>query len=77
MVLTEDTMKLRDVFLCIDCDEMFTLEGSPCNPRCPRCASSVLMPMSAFVRTLTAFERGTDEMARPRLEIIQPTSVAA
>ncbi len=76
-------MKLRDVFLCIDCDEMFTLEGSPCNPRCPGCASSVFVPLSAFVRTLTAFERGTDEtregvpVKRRRTEIVHPTPIAA
>ncbi|MGA2107696.1 MAG: hypothetical protein ABSH25_08625 [Syntrophorhabdales bacterium] len=44
-------MNLRDAVLCIDCDKVFTIEGSPCNPRCPRCASSVLMPLSAWVQS--------------------------
>jgi hypothetical protein len=78
-------MKLRDMLLCIDCDEMFTIEGSRCNPRCPICASSVLMPLSAFVQTWTAFEKGgTNRLMRgnastngPRLEIIHPTPIAA
>jgi len=70
-------MNIKDAFLCIDCDEVFTAEGSRCNPRCPTCASSVLMPVSAFLQTLTAPERGTDKTARPRLEIIHSTSIAA
>ncbi|MGD0663543.1 MAG: hypothetical protein ABSD38_36350 [Syntrophorhabdales bacterium] len=57
-------MNLRDAVLCIDCDVVFTIEGSPCNPQCPRCASSVLMPLSAWARTWTAFDRGVDEAAR-------------
>jgi hypothetical protein len=71
-------MNLRDAVLCIDCDKVFTIEGSPCNPRFPRCASSVLMPLSAFVRTWTAFERGTDEtgegvpVRRRRMGIVHP-----
>jgi len=52
-------MKLNGMFLCIDCDEVFTTEGSPCNPQCPTCASSVFMPLSAWVQTMTAFERET------------------
>jgi PHP family Zn ribbon phosphoesterase len=70
-------MKLKDAFLCIDCDEVFTTEGSRCNPRCPTCASSVLMPVSAFLQTLAAPERGKDETARPRLEIVHTTPIAA
>ncbi|MGA2110504.1 MAG: hypothetical protein ABSH25_22995 [Syntrophorhabdales bacterium] len=70
-------MNIKDAFLCIDCDGVFTIEGSPCNPRCPICASSVLMPLSGFLQTLTAPERGTDKAARPRLEIVHPTSIAA
>ena len=57
-------MKLKEMFLCIDCDEVFTTEGSPCNPQCPTCASSVFMPLSAWVQTMTAFERGTGEAER-------------
>jgi len=70
-------MNIKDAFLCIDCDAVFTIEGSPCNPRCPICASSVVMPVSAFLQTLTASERRTGETARPRLEIVHPTSIAA
>ena len=54
-------MNLRDAVLCIDCDNLFAIEGTPTNPQCPRCASSVLMPLSAWVRTWTAFDRGVDE----------------
>ena len=31
---------LKDAFLCIDCDEVPTIDGSSCNPRYPRCAST-------------------------------------
>ena len=57
-------MKLKGMFLCIDCDEVFSTEGSPCNPRCPTCASSVVMPLSAWIQTMTASERGTGEAER-------------
>ena len=75
-------MDLRDAVLCIDCDKVFTIEGSPCNPRCPRCASSVLMPLSAWVGTWTAFERGAGDadnapLRRRRMEIVHPTPIAA
>ena len=83
MVPAEDIVKLKDVFLCIDCDEVFTAEGSRCNPRCPTCASSVLMPVSVFLQTLTAPERGTDGTRegvpgrRRKIEIVHPTPIAA
>lgn len=83
----EETMNLKDAFLCIDCDEVFIIEGSPCNSHCPRCASSVFAPLSAWVQTWTALENAqgkTNRVAReetstkrPRLEIIQPTHIAA
>jgi hypothetical protein len=60
----EEIMKLKKMFLCIDCDEVFTTEGSPCNPQCPTCASSVFMPLSVWIQTMTAFERGTGEAER-------------
>ena len=78
-------MNIKDAFLCIDCDEVFTVVGSPCNPRCPICASSVLVPLSAWVQTWTALEKGGTNRAMrggastkgPRLEIIHSTPVAA
>jgi hypothetical protein len=79
-------MNLKDALLCIDCDEVFTVEGSSCIPRCPHCASSVFAPLSAWVQTWTALERaqgGTNRKMRdgasakrPRLEIVHPTSIA-
>jgi len=73
-------MNLRDAVLCIDCDDVFTIEGSATNPQCPRCASSVLMPLSAWVLTWTAFERaaaGADVAERRRMGIVCPTPIAA
>ena len=70
-------MNLRDAFLCIDCDEVFAIQGSPCNPRCPRCASSVLAPLSAWVGTRAALDHVQGEEARPRLEIVHTTPIAA
>jgi hypothetical protein len=83
----EEIMKLKDVFLCIDCDEVFAIEGPPCNPRCPRCASSVFVPLSAWVQAWPAFEneqaetnriaQGGASTKRPRLEIVHSTTIAA
>jgi hypothetical protein len=70
-------MNLRDAMLCIDCDDVFTTGGSPCNPRCPCCASSVLMPLSTWVRTRSIPNRLRGETARPRLELIYLTPIAA
>ena len=83
----EEIVNLKDAFLCIDCDEVFMIEGSPCNPQCPRCASSVFAPLSAWVQTWTALEttqgetnrvtQGGASTKRPRLEIIHSTPIAA
>lgn len=80
-------MNLKHAFLCIDCDEVFAIEGSPCNPRCPRCASSVFAPLSAWVQSWAALDHSQGEMTRamsagastkrPRLEIIHSTPIAA
>lgn len=80
-------MNLKDALLCIDCDEVFTIEGSSCNPTCPRCASSVLAPLSAWVQTWKALENSQGERKkatrdgpstkRPELEIIYSTLIAA
>jgi hypothetical protein len=78
-------MNLKDALLCINCDEVFTAAGSAGNPRCPVCASSVFSPLSAWVQTWTALEKGGTNRAMwgdastkdPRLEIIHPTPIAA
>jgi hypothetical protein len=80
-------MKLKDALLCIDCDEVFTTEGSPCNPRCPSCASSAFAVLSAWVQTCAAFEKAqggangvTSDGAsakRPMMGIIRSTPIAA
>jgi hypothetical protein len=70
-------MNLKEAFLCIGCDEVFVIGGSPCNPRCPRCASSVFVPLSAWVQTRAAFDHALEKEVRPRLEIIHPTPIAA
>ena len=79
-------MKLTNALLCIDCDEVFTVEESSCNPRCPNCASSVFAPLSAWIQTWTANENAQVETnritrdgasaKRPRLEIIHSTPIA-
>ena len=80
-------MNLKDALLCIDCDEVFTAEESPCNVRCPSCASSVFTRLSVWVQSWTAFEnsqgkthRVTCDGASPNrrgMEIIRSTSIAA
>jgi len=79
-------MNLKDALLCIDCDEVFTPEGSTCNSRCPLCGSSVFAPLAGWVPTWTAFEKsgetdrvtpcGTSTKERV-MEVIRPTSIAA
>ena len=73
----EGIMNLKDAFLCIDCDEVFAIQGPPSNPQCPRCASSVMAPLSAWVGTRATLDHAPDEAARPRLEIIHATPIAA
>ena len=70
-------MNLRDAFLCIDCDEVFAIHDSPTNPRCPRCASSVFAPLSTWVGIRTAPNYAHAQEARPRLEIVHATPIAA
>ena len=83
----EGIMKLKEMFLCIDCDEVFTAERSTCNPQCPICASSVFMPLSVWVQTMTAFERTRGEAenvthhetteGRRRIALVHSTPAAA
>jgi len=80
-------LNLRDAFFCIDCDEVFIIQGSRCNPRCPVCASSVFAPLSAWVRTWNAREYAVDResvvardetpVRKRKIEIIHPTPIAA
>ena len=75
-------MDLRDAVLCIDCDNLFAIEGSQCNPRCPSCTSSVLVPLSAWVRTWAAFDRGAGvtesaSARKHRIELVHSTPIAA
>jgi hypothetical protein len=79
-------MKLKDALLCIDCDEVFSVGESGCNPRCPSCSSSVFAPLANWVQTWVAFEKvdggsrvapyGTSTKKR-RMEIVRPTPIAA
>ncbi len=62
-------MNLKDALLCIDCDEVFAVEGSSCSPRCPACASSIFAPLSTWVQTWGALERslgGTEQESAGR-----------
>lgn len=80
-------MNLKDALLCIDCDEVFTVEGTACNPRCPVCASSVSALLSTWVRSWTAVERSerktgraardNGSVKRPRMKIMRSTPIAA
>jgi rubredoxin len=78
-------MNLKDALLCINCDEVFTAAGSHGDPRCPICASSVFAPLSAWVGTWTALEKGGvnrlmhDGVStiRPRMEVVHSTPTAA
>ncbi len=80
-------MNLKDALLCIDCDEVFTFEGSVCNPRCPSCASSIFVPLSGWVQTWTAYDSLKGETStrtcadeskkRRRIEIVHIAPIAA
>jgi hypothetical protein len=80
-------MNLKDAMLCIDCDEVFTIEGPTTNPRCPRCASSVFVPLSLWVPTWAALDYAHDgdnrillksaSIGKPVLRIVHPAPVAA
>ena len=79
-------MKLKDALLCIDCDEIFTVEGSTCNPRCPSCGSSVFARLAGWVQSWNAFEKSDKantmpghaaSMRRRVMEIIRETPAAA
>ena len=70
-------MNIKDAFLCIDCDEVFAIHDSPTNPRCPRCASSVFAPLSAWVGIRAAPGYVQADEARPRLEIVHAAPIAA
>jgi len=76
-------MNLRDALLCIDCDEVFAAEGSPCNPRCPSCGSPVFAPLAGWIQTWTAFDE-TGSVTRygastrnRRVETVHPVPIAA
>ncbi len=80
-------MKLRDALLCIDCDEVFTAEGSACNARCPRCGSQVSVSMTVWLpawnaydnpRPVPTFHRGNGAVAkRRRMKLVHATPIAA
>ncbi len=80
-------MNLKDALLCINCDEVFTAAGCACNPQCPSCASSVFVPLSAWLGTWTALEHSDGETnrvmldgastIRPRIEIVHSRPIAA
>jgi len=82
----EEVMNLRDALLCIDCDEVFTTEGLACNPRCPRCGSSVFAPLAGWVQTWTAYDKSSETNSlshygastkKQRMEIVHPAPIAA
>ncbi len=84
--VTEETMNLRDALLCIDCDEVFGLEGYVCNPRCPSCGSPVFAPLSVWVQTWAAYEKSEETKKLKRrptsakkqaVELARPTPIAA
>jgi len=55
-------MKLKDAFLCIDCDEIFVADKT--NPSCPSCCSRSYAPISGWITSqdladrLFALEKG-------------------
>lgn len=46
-------MKIEQLQVCIDCDEVYALGG-----RCPSCASGVAMPLSRMVQPLGSRNEG-------------------
>jgi hypothetical protein len=43
-------MKLAQAYLCIDCDEIFSVAGQT-NPACPNCASRTYAPIAGWLTT--------------------------
>ncbi len=41
-------MKLHDLVLCLDCDEVYEAKGA--NPACPYCASSTYYPIASWLQ---------------------------
>ena len=80
-------MNLKDALLCIDCDEVFVVEESSCNIRCPVCTSSVFTRLSVWVKSWPAYENSEgraksavrDEAPAKRrgMEIVRSTPIAA
>jgi hypothetical protein len=80
-------LNLKDALICIDCEEVFILQGSRCNPRCPACTSSVCVPVSAWIRTGNTLDHGVEEAHAAaqddaparwrRMEIVHSTPKAA
>ena len=46
-------MKLKDAFLCVECDEIF--EGN--NVVCPSCMSRSTAPISGWITSWSAYDR--------------------
>ena len=48
-------MKLKDACFCIQCEEIFPLEGN--NPSCPSCTSRSFLPVSKYIPTESSLDR--------------------
>lgn len=49
-------MKLAQAYLCIDCDEIFSVAGQT-NPACPNCASRTYAPIAGWLTTQDLADR--------------------
>ncbi len=58
-------MKLKDAYLCMECDEVFSVTGRT-NPSCPSCTSRSYAPLAAWVETQTHAEKKREKKSRRR-----------
>jgi hypothetical protein len=48
--------KLKDSYLCMDCDEIFTIDGKP-GASCPSCTSRSFAPISGWITSQDLADR--------------------
>ncbi len=65
-------MKLKDAYLCMECDEVFAVTGRT-NPSCPSCTGRSFAPLAEWVQTKKHFEKQQQKKQRRRaLPAVRP-----
>ena len=61
-------MKLKESYLCIDCEELFVAAREGCNPSCPSCTSRSFVPVAGIIPTMAMLDRRTSSQGVTRAE---------